>query len=240
MAKLPTSSTAPRGSANIDVVMKRLKTRYGYKGRVYHRDPFQVLIGTIISQRTRDEQTDIAAPALLSRYPTPKALAAAPVDDVERLIRPAGFYRVKARKLREVSAMLLERFGGDVPDDMDLLLELPSVGRKTANCVLVYGFGRPAIPVDTHVHRISNRLGWVRTKDPDGTEMALTRLVPRRHWLVLNDLFVTFGKDICRPIGPKCPKCPLKDICPEGKSRSGAGKGGKAGRRGTGRGKRRR
>ncbi len=140
-------------------------------------------------------------------------IANANVRKIESLIRPAGFYRVKAKRLKEVSRLLLERFDGDVPHDFDSLFSLPSVGRKTANCVLVYGFGSKAIPVDTHVHRISNRLGLVSTTSPEETEHVLTSFVPEGYWLDINELLVRFGQDTCRPIGPRCSECPLNDIC---------------------------
>ncbi|MBI4362990.1 MAG: endonuclease III [Euryarchaeota archaeon] len=176
-------------------------------------EPFPVLISTILSQRTRDEVTEEASRRLFARYSTPEAMARASPRDLERLIRPVGFYPTKARRLIEACHHLLERHGGRVPDTLEELLRVPGVGRKTANCVLVYGFGQEAIPVDTHVHRITNRLGWVKTRSPEETEMALARLVPRRHWLPLNHLFVQFGRDICRPIGPQCPRCPIAG-CP--------------------------
>ena len=176
-------------------------------------DPFRILIGTILSQRTRDENTTKAVSNLFARYSTAEELAAADEGDVKVLIRPAGFYNVKAKSIIRVSRQLLEEFKGRVPDNVDDLLKLHSVGRKTANCVLVYGYGIPAIPVDTHVHRISNRLGLVETKGPDETEKELTKKVPRRHWLELNDVFVRFGQTTCRPIGPRCDICTLRGVC---------------------------
>ncbi len=176
-------------------------------------DPFKVLIGTILSHRTRDENTARATENLFSVYKTPRELAAARVSTVRRLVRPSGYYNVKAKSVIKASKQIVEEFGGKVPDNMEDLLKLHAVGRKTANCVLVYGFNRPAIPVDTHVHRISNRLGLVRTRKPDETEVELTRIVPRRYWLEVNDLFVRFGQTTCKPIGPKCGICSLKGGC---------------------------
>ncbi len=170
-------------------------------------DPFRVLIATILSQRTRDENTGKASRALFAKYATPAAIEGAPLADLKRLIRPCGFYNQKARVLKETCRALRERHGGRVPDALDELLALPGVGRKTANCVLVYGFRKPAIPVDTHVHRISNRLGWVRTRTPEETEEALVRTVPRRYWLDLNEFLVRFGQEVCRPVGPRCGEC---------------------------------
>jgi endonuclease-3 len=176
-------------------------------------DPFHVLISTILSQRTRDENTARASENLFSRYRTAEELAWANIGEVRRLIRPSGFYNVKARSIIRVSRQLLEEFGGRVPDNEENLLKLHSVGRKTANCVLVYGFNKPAIPVDTHVHRISNRLGLVNTKRPEETEVQLVKTVPRRYWLDLNDLFVRFGQTTCKPIGPRCGSCALRGGC---------------------------
>jgi endonuclease-3 len=204
-----------KGPADFGKVVRRLRALYGPSQKVWERNPFTVLVGTILSQRTRDENTASASLALFSRFDTPMKLAKAKVGTVQELIRPAGFYRVKARILKTVSQDLLDRFGGKVPDDIEDLLTLPGVGRKTANCVLVYGFGKGAIPVDTHVHRISNRLGWVRTKTPEETELALTEVLPKRYWLEVNDLLVTHGQRICKPIGPLCSQCPVNDICPK-------------------------
>jgi endonuclease-3 len=177
------------------------------------RHPFRVLMATILSHRTRDENTHLAVERLFKRFNTPEKIARANVKEIEKLIRPAGFYNVKARRLKEVSKILIDKFNGEVPKDFDELMSLPSVGRKTANCVLVYGFGIDAIPVDTHVHRISNRLGLVQTLTPEETEGALASYVPRKYWIDLNELFVKFGQDTCRPIGPKCNACPLNDVC---------------------------
>lgn len=176
-------------------------------------DPFRILIGTILSHRTRDENTTRAVENLFSRYKTPEQLAAANPSVVRRLIRPSGFYNMKTKNIIRASRQLLDNFGGKVPSTMDELLTLHSVGRKTANCVLVYAFNEPAIPVDTHVHRISNRLGLVRTKTPEQTEEALTSSVPKKYWLELNDLFVRFGQTTCRPIGPRCSECTLRNSC---------------------------
>ena len=176
-------------------------------------DPFRILIGTILSHRTRDENTSRAVENLFSRYRTPQQLAAARPAAVRKLIKPAGFYNVKTKNIIRVSKQLLSDFGGEVPRTVDELLTLHSVGRKTANCVLVYAFNEPAIPVDTHVHRISNRLGLVNTKKPEETEEALTSSIPRKYWLELNDLFVRFGQTTCKPIGPKCGDCLLRSSC---------------------------
>lgn len=177
-------------------------------------DPFRILIGTILSHRTRDENTARATENLFSTYKTPAELASADPRVVRRLIRPSGFYKMKTNNVIRASRELVSNFGGRVPDTVDELLTIHSVGRKTANCVLVYAFNKPAIPVDTHVHRISNRLGLVRTKTPEETEAALVKSVPRRFWLDLNDLFVRFGQTTCKPIGPRCGECTLSHGCP--------------------------
>lgn len=176
-------------------------------------DPFGVLISTILSQRTRDENTRKAYAALSEVYGRADALAEGDLKRIEQLIRPAGFYRAKARKIREVARIISRDYKGKVPENIEELLRLPGVGRKTANCVLVYGFGMPAIPVDTHVHRISNRIGLVETRSPEQTETKLREIIDRRYWLDLNELFVKFGQEICRPIGPRCAICDLKATC---------------------------
>jgi endonuclease-3 len=176
-------------------------------------DPFRILIGTILSQRTRDEMTTLATERLFRRFKTPEELANAKPSEVKGLIRLVGFYNMKTKAIIKVSKQLVKKFGGKVPSDKEALMSLPWVGPKTANCVLVYGFDEPAIPVDTHVHRISNRLGLVETKTPEETEAQLVKTVPRRYWLSLNDLFVRFGQTTCKPIGPKCGECSLKAQC---------------------------
>lgn len=176
-------------------------------------DPFRVLIATILSARTKDETTLAASDRLFSRYPDVKSLAGARVGEIRKLIRPVGFYKTKAPRIREVAKILTAKYRGRVPESMEELLELPGVGRKTANCVLVYGFRKPAIPVDTHVHRISNRLGLASTQDPEETEIELMRKVDASFWLDINELFVRFGQEICKPIGPKCDICLLNKKC---------------------------
>ena len=176
-------------------------------------DPFRILIGTILSQRTRDERTTLATERLFGRFKGPEELARAKPSEVRELIKPAGFYNMKSKSIIKVAKQIVEEFGGVVPSDIDDLMSLPSVGRKTANCVLVYGFDKPAIPVDTHVHRIANRLGLVETKTPEETETKLVETVPRRYWLRLNDLFVRFGQTTCKPIGPRCGECTLRAQC---------------------------
>ncbi len=179
----------------------------------WKRDPFHVLISTVLSQRTKDENTHVASKRLFSRYDSPEALSKAPVAKIRVLIRPAGFPNAKARAIKEIGRIVQERYGGEVPSDMEDLLALPHVGRKTANCVLVYGFSIDAIPVDTHVHRISNRIGLVSTSGPEDTERELSKAIPRDLWKQLNSTFIAFGKEICRPVRPRCPVCPIKKHC---------------------------
>ena len=177
------------------------------------RDPFRVLVACILSLRTQDTTTGPAAARLFAVADTPSAMLALPARTIERLIYPVGFYRTKARVLRGLCGDLLERFDGRVPDDIDALLTLKGVGRKTANLVVTLGFGKPGICVDTHVHRISNRLGYVRTRDPEATEMALRARLPRRYWIGYNDLLVAFGQNVCTPISPRCSTCPVSALC---------------------------
>ncbi len=198
---------------NIDVIISRLKKQYP-PGKFQANCPFRVLIATILSQRTRDEVTERAAEKLFSKHGTSSALALANVQDIEELIREVGFYRVKAPRIKEIASIIHNDFNDKVPEDMDVLLSLPGVGRKTANCVLVYGFGMDAIAVDTHVHRISNRLGLVYTRTPEETEIKLRLILPKEHWRYINELLVRFGQDICRPVKPRCSACPLADLCP--------------------------
>jgi len=175
--------------------------------------PLSILIGTILSARTRDENTSAVVKKLFSRYKTARSLARARVSDVEKIIKSTGFYHVKARRIIEVASIIDSRYHGKVPDNLDELLKLPGVGRKTANCVLVYAFEKPAIPVDTHVHRISNRLGLVETKTPEETEFALMIKIPKKYWLRINDTFVMYGQNICKPIFPMCNVCQIKKEC---------------------------
>jgi len=197
----------------IDTIISRLKERYP-PGKFNSRDPFRVLIATVLSQRTRDEVTDRATERLFRKYSTCSELARADTGDIEELIRDVGFYRIKAPRVKEIAWITDNDLKGKVPSDIESLLLLPGVGRKTANCVLVYGFGKDAVAVDTHVHRISNRLGLVKTGTPEKTETELRRVLPKRHWKHINELLVRFGQDICRPIGPKCSLCPVFDFCP--------------------------
>jgi len=178
------------------------------------RDPFRILISCIISLRTKDEVTGSASARLFRAADTPEKMLALPARKIERLIFPAGFYRTKARQLRAISQTLLEKHHGRVPDTLEELLALPGVGRKTANLVITVAYQKPGICVDTHVHRICNRLGWVRTQTPEQTETALRQALPRRYWIPINDILVTFGQNLCQPVSPWCSKCLLDHQCP--------------------------
>ena len=176
-------------------------------------DPYKILIGTILSARTRDETTAQVIKMLFSEFKNPDELSRADLKDIKKLIQKIGFYNVKATRIKEVSKILVEKYNSKVPSNLEDLLTFPGVGRKTANCVLVYGFRKPAIPVDIHVHRISNRIGIVNTKKTEETEIDLQKSIDRRYWTGVNETFVTFGQNICLPIKPKCNLCHLTKIC---------------------------
>ena len=178
------------------------------------RDPFRVLIACLLSLRTKDQTTGPAAERLFALADTPAVMLRLPAPAIERAIFPVGFYRTKARVILGVCRDLLEHFGSRVPDTIDELLTLKGVGRKTANLVVTVGFGKPGICVDIHVHRISNRLGYVRTRTPEKTEVALRARLPRRYWIGYNDLLVSFGQNVCAPVSPKCSICPVRGLCP--------------------------
>ena len=175
--------------------------------------PFAVLISCILSLRTKDATTARASERLYALADNPYGMMKLSEKKIAKAIYPVGFYRTKAERIKEICRLLVEKHSGEVPADFDTLMKFKGVGRKTANIVMVYGFHKPGIPVDTHVHRISNRLGWVNTKMPDKTEFALREIVPKRYWLDLNDLLVQFGQNICRPVNPKCDICPVSKYC---------------------------
>ena len=176
-------------------------------------DPFKILIGTILSARSRDENTSKIVHTLFRKYKNARELANADLNDIKSIIHSIGFYNTKAERIKQVSKIIVEKFHGIVPNEVEDLLGLPGVGRKTANCVLVYAFNKPAIPVDIHVHRISNRIGIVKTQNPKKTEEELIKIIDRKYWLILNNTFVRYGQNICLPIRPKCEICSLKDVC---------------------------
>jgi len=179
----------------------------------YGHDPFETLVSCLLSLRTQDRTTAAASERLFAKARTPRDMLRLPLGVMRRLIYPVSFYRTKAVRVRDICRVLLDRYGGRVPDDLDELLRLPGVGRKTANLVVMVAFGKPGICVDTHVHRIVNRWGYVRTKTPEQSEMALRAKLPPQYWKILNDLLVPYGQNICRPLSPWCSRCDLRQYC---------------------------
>jgi endonuclease-3 len=191
---------------NWDVPVVTLISRNG-------RDPFKVLIATVLSLRTKDKVTAEASSRLFEIADDPYKMAALPEEVIEKAIYPVGFYRRKAKNIKQICAILVNSYDGMVPDTLDELLKLPGVGRKTANLVITLGYGKLGICVDTHVHRISNRLGYVKTKSPEETEFALREKLPEEYWIEYNDLLVALGQKICHPTSPLCSKCPIDIFC---------------------------
>ncbi len=179
------------------------------------KDPYRILISTIISLRTKDEVTKEASERLFSLADNPYDMIKLSEEEISKAIYPAGFYKNKAKTIKEISKRLIEEFDGKVPSDLETLLSFKGVGRKTANLVLSEGFGIPAICVDTHVHRISNRLGIVSSKTPEETEIQLMEKVPKEYWNKINENLVAFGQTICKPVTPLCSKCPVNNFCPK-------------------------
>ena len=179
----------------------------------YVQSPFRVLISCLLSLRTQDKTTYAASERLFKIADEPQNMVDLSLATIEKAIYPVGFYRTKAINIKEICQILLTRYGGEVPDDLDELLKLPGVGRKTANLVITMGYGKLGICVDTHVHRITNRWGYIKTKTPEETEMALRRLLPQHYWIVINDLLVAYGQNICKPLSPICSRCRLESYC---------------------------
>jgi endonuclease-3 len=177
------------------------------------RDPFRVLIACVLSLRTRDQTTAEASRRLFTLADDPASMLRLSLSKIQHVIYPVGFYRIKSKQIREISRRLLKAYGGRVPDSIEELLTLPGVGRKTANLVVTVGYGKPGICVDIHVHRISNRWGYVRTRTPEQTEQALCRKLPAKYWITYNDLLVPFGQNICQPVSPFCSRCPVITYC---------------------------
>ncbi|MEA1967354.1 MAG: endonuclease III [Thermodesulfobacteriota bacterium] len=205
---------------DINLFMEKLKKSYAsWDAPVItlmarrNADPFQILVSTLISLRTKDEVTIKASARLFARAATPRQMINTGNKVIAELIYPAGFYHTKAKRIVAISTILIQKHHGKVPETMEELLALPGVGNKTANLVLVEAFGQDAICVDTHVHRISNRTGYVKTKSPDKTEEALRKKLPVKFWKEYNEILVAFGQVICRPISPWCSRCPVFDIC---------------------------
>lgn len=178
------------------------------------RDPFKILISTVLSLRTKDEVTEQASRRLFKIASTPATLARTPVRVIEKAIYPAGFYKTKARSIKNIAKRLERDYNSVVPDTIEELLTFKGVGRKTANLVITLGYGKYGICVDTHVHRVSNRMGLVKTKTPEQTEFALMDVLPRKYWIGYNELLVSFGQQVCKPISPHCTTCPLNGDCP--------------------------
>jgi endonuclease-3 len=179
----------------------------------YAKSPFTVLISCLLSLRTQDKTTAEASDRLFQLARTPQAMVKLSAPAIERAIYPVGFYRTKAKNIKKICRLLLSQDNGRVPDDIDALLKLPGVGRKTANLVVTLGYQKPGICVDTHVHRITNRWGYVQTKTPDQTEVKLRQKLPHRYWIIINDLLVTYGQNLCKPISPFCSQCDIRPYC---------------------------
>ncbi len=206
------------GESEIEKVIQILMARYQAMSSLLmspstRGDPFRTLISCILSLRTRDEVTSKAAERLFQLADTPEKMLQLQMDDIIAAIYPVGFYRRKARQIREICSVLVEQYNSTVPDELEELLKLSGVGRKTANIVLTIGYNKPGIAVDTHVHRVSNRMGLVATGHPHETEFALRRSVPERYWKILNELFVLHGRSICTPVSPRCSICPVYQYC---------------------------
>ena len=204
--------------SEIEKVMQILKERYYDKTSALmdvsnSKDPYKVLISCILSLRTKDEVTAKATRRLFDRAQTPEEMVRLKKEEIEAAIYPVGFYHRKAEQILAISRMLIERYNSRVPDELEELLKLKGVGRKTANIVITMGYNKPGVAVDTHVHRISNRLGLVATKTPNQTEFVLREVLPQQYWIIFNDLLVMHGQTICTPISPKCSICPITEYC---------------------------
>jgi len=197
-------------------VMDTLAATYHGRGAVELGDPYKVLVATVISQRTREEQTTAVSERVFARYPDVLALASASEPELYNLLQGSEYREEKAPRLLALARLLRDEHGGAVPDTVEALLTLPGVGRKTANCVLIYAFNKAAICVDTHCHRIANRLGWVTTKTPDQTEKALEKMMPQDLWAGSNRLFLQHGRALCLPTTPICSRCPVREWCAYG------------------------
>lgn len=177
-------------------------------------DAFKILISCLLSLRTQDKNTEISSKRLFAVADTPKEILKLPIKKLEKLIFSSGHYRKKARTLKHVSKVLIEQFNSRVPETREELMSIKGIGPKTANIVLAFAFGKKVLPIDTHCHRIPNRLGWIKTKTPEQTESELNRILPKKYWVNFNSIFVQFGKTICQPVSPKCSICPINQYCP--------------------------
>jgi endonuclease III len=211
---MPALTKHQRNSA----ILARLAQTYPHATTaLHHKNTFQLLIAVILSAQCTDARVNLATPALFARFPTPEAMAAAPLRKLESLIRSCGFFRVKAKNIKNASRILVDRFAGRVPRTMDELLELPGVGRKTANVILATAYGEGAIAVDTHVFRVANRLGLAHAKTPAKTEQQLMQVVPKKDWSHVSHWLIFHGRQICHARNPECIRCPLVDLCPSAK-----------------------
>jgi len=204
-----------RTKKDITAILKQIRQRVSNLEINWHKglNKFQLLVGTVLSARTKDANTEKAVKALFRLYKSPEDLAKAPISKIQKAIKPVGFYKTKAKYIKELSRILVQKYGGEVPGDRKKLLELPGVGPKVSAIVLAFGFHKPVIPVDTHVHRVSNRIGLVNTKSLEETERALMAVIPKSYWLELNELFVLFGQNVCLPRKPRCSECPISQYC---------------------------
>uniref|UniRef100_A0A7C3N9P1 Endonuclease III n=1 Tax=candidate division WOR-3 bacterium TaxID=2052148 RepID=A0A7C3N9P1_UNCW3 len=199
----------------VKILIKEIKKfKKPVVGKLFEKDdPYKILISTLISLRTKDKITEEVSLKLFNVADNPYSMAKLDYSDIERLIKKSGFYRNKAKVIKDVSQTLIDKFDGKVPDDMEKLMSLKGVGRKTANLVLSLGYGKKGICVDTHVHRISNRFGIVKTKNPYETEKELMKILPKKYWIIYNELLVTWGQNVCKPVNPKCKECVLNTLC---------------------------
>ena len=210
-----------RPPKNLDKIITLLKKEVKYfenpvvsKIGEIQKDPFKVLISCILSLRTQDKTTGPIALKLFKEADTPEKIAKMPTNKLKKIIKPVNYYITKSKRIKEISKTIIGKYKGKVPDSFEELMQLKGVGRKTANIVMTYGFfKKDYIPVDTHCHRIPNRLGWINTKTPEQTEFELKKILPKKHWKDFNDIFVLFGQNICRPIGPHCWECPINKYC---------------------------
>lgn len=214
------SPPPPRGAKKRALLtVERLRELYPAVTELEHTDPFQLVIATILSAQTTDKSVNLVTPELFRRYPTPADLSAADPAEVERLIKPTGFFRLKTRRIIDASRRMVELFGGVVPNTLDDLVRLPGIGRKTANVILGVGFGVPGFAVDTHVTRLTNRLGLVRTRDPVKIEHQVCAMVPKEEWTGLSLRLILHGRRICIARRPRCEECVLNDFCPSSTTR---------------------
>ena len=204
----------------IEAVMKNLAKYYDYKERTTlnrmrkNPDPYKVLIACLLSLRARDENTAKVSKKLFTIADTPQKIVKIPQKKLEKIIFSSGHYRKKARAIKHVSKVILEKYGGKVPDKKEELMGIKGIGPKTANIVLAFAYGQAVLPIDTHCHRIPNRLGWLKTKTPEQTEKELEKILPKKYWSEFNAIFVLFGQTICQPLSPWCSKCPVREYCP--------------------------